>query len=111
MSAPDRTHMWDAWDDDVDLGTFSQRLHSRFDRCDGCYRTEHDATILECVTRRPSDPTSLCCVMTTCSICTPDHTQPSEPLPADVVPSIGTSGQISEWVEEHGHKHGIAFHE
>ncbi len=77
---------------------------SRFRECDTCGPT--DAVIYEIATRRPSDPMSLCCILTACSGCTtPDVITP------DVVPSIGTYDDLATWVEDHGHKHGIAFYE
>lgn len=83
---------------------------SRFNTCDGCDRS--DVPVFECMQTRPSDPSSLCCVLVLCGPCGGEPSVGADaPLPADRIPSCGTTEQISTWVENHGAQHGIAFHE
>jgi hypothetical protein len=82
---------------------------SRFAECDTC--GPPTGQVLECATTRPSDSTSLCCVLTACEGCATPDAPPGTPLPADRIPSIGTTEQFDQWVEEHGFKHGVYFYE
>jgi len=83
---------------------------SRFNTCDGC--DSSTVPVFEVAQLRPSDSSSLCCILALCESCggKPD-VPPGTPMPADRIPSVGTTQQFDEWVEEHGYKHGVSFYE
>lgn len=77
----------------------------RFIKCDGCGKQV--ANPVEVRTRRPSDPTDLCCIMVGCQLCFGTAQQPDKW--ADAVPSVMRPQQWDEWVEQYGLANGIVW--
>lgn len=75
----------------------------RFHKCDQCDRT--DLVVYEHYTRRPSDPSDLCCIMALCENCGGAPV----PITPDNIPYHGRYELVASWVEEHGLSHGILF--
>ena len=73
------------------------------DTCDIC--SEKVDEPVEVRTRRPSDPSDLCCVMAGCEDCLGPRQHPENHWGS--VPSVMTSRDWDRWIETYGANHSI----